>query len=56
MLSTGFETGIGRRWLEHLAALQALGPTPVAPGLAAGWQPAGGLASLDPERVWQAAA
>lgn len=56
MLSTGFETGIGRRWLEHLAALQALGPTPVAPGLAPGWQPAGDLASLDPERVWQAAA
>ena len=56
MLSTGFETGIGRRWLEHLAALQALGPTPVAPGLAPGWQPAGGLAGLDPERVWQAAA
>lgn len=56
MLSTGFETGIGRRWLEHLAALQALGPTPVAPGLAPGWQPAGDLSSLDPERVWQAAA
>ena len=56
MLSTGFETGIGRRWLEHLAALQALGPTPVAPGLAPGWQPAGDLASLDPQRVWQAAA
>ncbi len=56
MLSTAFETGIGRRWLGHLAALQAEGPTPVAPGLAPGWQPAGGLASADPAEVWQAAA
>lgn len=55
MLSTGFETGIGRRWLHHLAALQAEGPTPVAPGLAPGWQAAGGLASADPLLVWQAA-
>jgi len=55
MLSTGFETGIGRRWLHHLAALQAEGPTPVAPGLAPGWQAAGGLASADPRLVWQAA-
>ena len=56
MLSTAFETGIGQRWLGHLAALQAQGPTPVAPGLAPGWQPAGGLASADPTEVWQAAA
>lgn len=55
MLSTGFETGIGRRWLHHLAALQAEGPTPVAPGLAPGWQAAGDLASDDPLRVWRAA-
>ena len=55
MLSTGFETGIGRRWLHHLAALQAEGPTPAAPGLAPGWQAVGELASADPERVWQAA-
>jgi O-succinylbenzoate synthase len=55
MLSTAFETGIGRRWLEHLAALQAEGPTPVAPGLALGWQAPGGLASADPETVWAAA-
>ncbi len=55
MLSTAFETGIGRRWLEHLAALQAEGPTPVAPGLAPGWQAPGGLASADPETVWAAA-
>ncbi|MFM9047773.1 MAG: o-succinylbenzoate synthase, partial [Cyanobium sp.] len=27
MVSTSFETGIGRRWLAHLAALQAAGPT-----------------------------
>ncbi len=56
MLSTAFETGIGYRWLQHLAALQAEGPTPAAPGLAPGWQPAGGLASADPEVVWAAAA
>ena len=41
MLSTAFETGIGRRWLEHLAGLQAQGPTPAAPGLAPGWTPGG---------------
>jgi o-succinylbenzoate synthase len=55
MLSTAFETGIGRRWLHHLAALQQRGPTPAAPGLAPGWSPEGPLASPDPERVWEAA-
>jgi o-succinylbenzoate synthase len=55
MLSTGFETGIGARWLHHLAALQAEGPTPAAPGLAPGWSAPGDLASPDPERVWRAA-
>jgi O-succinylbenzoate synthase len=55
MLSTGFETGIGARWLHHLAALQAEGPTPAAPGLAPGWSPPGELAAPDPERVWRAA-
>ena len=56
MLSTAFESGIARRWLHHLAALQALGPTPVAPGLAPGWQPVGPLAATDPLKVWEAAA
>ena len=56
MLSTAFETGIGRRWLHHLAALQAQGPTPAAPGLAPGWQPTGPLLASDPWQVWQAAA
>ena len=56
MLSTAFETGIGRRFLEHLAALQADGPTPAAPGLAPGWSPSGDLFSADPQRVWEAAA
>ena len=56
MLSTAFETGIGRRWLEHLAGLQAQGPTPAAPGLAPGWTPAGALFCTDPEQVWAAAA
>jgi len=56
MLSTALETGIGRRWLHHLAALQWGGPTPTAPGLAPGWQPEGPLWSSDPAVVWQAAA
>ena len=54
MLSTAFETGIGRRWLHHLAALQQQGPTPVAPGLAPGWCPSGPLFSDDPNAVWEA--
>ena len=56
MLSTAFETGIARRWLHHLAALQAQGPTPVAPGLASAWQASGPLLSGDPAVVWEAAA
>ena len=55
MLSTAFETGIGRRWLNHLARLQMQGPTPAAPGLAPGWTPSGALFSTAPERVWAAA-
>lgn len=54
MLSTAFETGIGRRWLHHLAALQHLGPTPTAPGLAPGWCPTGALFDADPQNVWRA--
>ena len=56
MVSTAFETGIGRRWLHHLAALQIQGPTPAAPGLAPGWCPAGPLFSDDPQVVWEATA
>ena len=56
MVSTAFETGIGRRWLDHLAALQMSGPTPAAPGLAPGWCPTGPLFSNDPEQVWAAVA
>jgi len=56
MLSTAFETGIGRRWLHHLAGLQARGPTPAAPGLASDWQGSGPLLSSDPRVVWEAAA
>lgn len=55
MLSTAFETGIGARWLHHLAAVQADGPTPAAPGLAPGWSPPGELAASKPERLWRAA-
>ena len=56
MVSTAFESGIGRRWLNHLAALQMMGPTPAAPGLAPGWCPSGPLFSADPSQVWAAAA
>lgn len=56
VLSTAFETGIARRWLHHLAALQVGGPTPAAPGLALAWQPSGPLLSPDPRQVWEAAA
>jgi len=56
MVSTALETGVGRRWIDHLAALQADGPTPTAPGLAPGWTPEGPLFAADPERVWEAVA
>ena len=56
MVSTALETGIGRRWLDHLAALQTAGPTPTAPGLAPGWTPEGPLFAADPLVVWEAAA
>lgn len=55
VVSTAFETGIGRRWLHHLAALQMSGPTPAAPGLAPGWTPIGGLFESNPETVWESA-
>jgi len=55
MLSTTFETGIGLRWIHHLAALQQKGPTPTAPGLAPGWCPNSPLFSSDPFAVWEAA-
>ena len=55
MLSTSFETGIGLRWINHLAALQHQGPTPTAPGLAPGWCPNSLLFSSDPKSVWEAA-
>jgi O-succinylbenzoate synthase len=55
MVSTALETGVGRRWIDHLAALQAEGPTPTAPGLAPGWTPEGPLFAADPELVWEAA-
>ncbi len=55
VVSTAFETGIGRRWLHHLAALQQQGPTPTAPGLAPGCCPNGNLFRNDPLLVWKAA-
>ena len=56
MVSTALETGIGRRWVDHLAALQTAGPTPTAAGLAPGWTPEGPLFAADPLLVWEAAA
>ena len=56
LVSTALETGIGRRWVHHLAALQAAGPTPTAAGLAPGWTPEGPLFAADPLLVWEAAA
>ncbi|MCX5946872.1 MAG: o-succinylbenzoate synthase [Cyanobacteria bacterium] len=52
MVSTAFETGVGRRLVEHAAALQWRGPTPTAPGLAPQWRPTGPLFDADPAFAW----
>jgi len=52
MVSTAFETGVGRRLVEHAAALQWRGPTPTAPGLAPQWRPTGSLFDTDPGVAW----
>ncbi len=52
MVSTAFETGVGRRLVEHAAALQWRGPTPTAPGLAPQWRPTGPLFEADPAIAW----
>ncbi len=54
MVSTAFETGVGRRLVEHAAALQWRGPTPTAPGLAPQWRPSGPLFNADPAVAWAA--
>tara|TARA_Y100001968_G_scaffold278037_1_gene273172 strand:- start:120 stop:1091 length:972 start_codon:yes stop_codon:yes gene_type:complete len=54
VISTAFETGIGSRWINHLAAKQAKGKYPCAPGLAPGWGPNGSLSSNNPTSVWEA--
>ena len=54
VISTAFETGIGRRWINHLAAKQVKGKYPCAPGLAPGWGPKGPLFSSNPNAVWEA--
>tara|TARA_Y100001968_G_scaffold51762_1_gene42716 strand:- start:28709 stop:29677 length:969 start_codon:yes stop_codon:yes gene_type:complete len=53
-ISTAFETGIGRRCINHLAALQQQTLTPTAPGLGPGWRPKGNLFSNNPFSVWEA--
>ena len=55
VISTAFETGIGRRWINHLAARQVKGKNPCAPGLAPGWCPKGPLFDNNPKLVWEAA-
>ncbi len=55
VISTAFETGIGRRWINHLAARQVKGKNPCAPGLAPGWCPKGPLFDNNPKSVWGAA-
>ena len=54
VISTAFETGIGRRWINHLAARQVKGGNPCAPGLAPGWCPKGPLFNNNPKLVWEA--
>jgi O-succinylbenzoate synthase len=54
MVSTAFETAVGRRLVEHAAALQWRGPTPTAPGLAPQWRPSGPLFNADPAVAWAA--
>ena len=54
VISTAFETGIGNRWINHLAAKQVEGKYPCAPGLAPGWVPKGPLFSNQPKSVWEA--
>ncbi len=55
VISTAFETGIGSRWVKHLAALQEKSATPTQPGLAPGWCPNTPLFSTEPHLVWEAA-
>ncbi len=55
VITTCFETGIGKRWIEHLAALQQNNEIKTAPGLAPGWCPTGPLFSNNPSIVWSAA-
>ncbi len=55
IISTAFETGIGSRWINHLAAMQIKGKYPCAPGLAPGWCPQGPLFNYNPKSVWEAA-
>tara|TARA_B100000965_G_scaffold119782_1_gene98820 strand:- start:2041 stop:3012 length:972 start_codon:yes stop_codon:yes gene_type:complete len=55
VISTAFETGIGSRWINHLAAMQLKGRHACSPGLAPGWCPNGPLFNNKPKSVWEAA-
>ena len=54
VISTAFETGIGGRWINHLAAKRFKEGNRCAPGLAPGWCPKGPLFNNDPKSVWEA--
>tara|TARA_Y100001968_G_scaffold142818_1_gene130493 strand:+ start:666 stop:1637 length:972 start_codon:yes stop_codon:yes gene_type:complete len=54
VISTAFETGIGSRWINHLAGMQLKGKYSCAPGLAPGWRPKGPLFKNNPKAVWEA--
>jgi len=55
VISTAFETGIGSKWINHLAAVQIQGKYPCSHGLAPGWCPKGPLFNNNPKSVWEAA-
>ncbi|MBK16732.1 MAG: o-succinylbenzoate synthase [Prochlorococcus sp. SP3034] len=52
-LSSSFETGIGKRFLEHCALLQLGGTTPKIPGLAIRHNPESFLFSNNPNAIWE---
>ena len=52
-ISTSFETGIGRKLLNHCALLQLYGPTPKAPGLGLKQMPKSFLFNDDAIKLWE---
>ena len=52
VISSSFETGVGKRFLFHLSYLQLLGLTPKVPGLALQQMPNTFLFKSDPQIIW----